>query len=311
MREKVSFTSAGVACAGWHYPGTNGGCVVMTGGFGVTKEPGTDRFAERFAAAGFSVLAFDHRNFGESAGEPRQVAQVRDQLEDWRAAIAYAKTLPGVERVGIWAFSLPGGYVVQLASEDLGLSAAIAQSANVDGPAVTRHASQYQSPGSALRLIGRALLDVVGGWLGRPPRLVDLAGPTGTVALLNTPDAQLGSEILSPGNRYPDWQQSIAARSVLPAVFYRPAKYAPHARCPILYVVCQDDKSALATPTLKAAATTPKAEVLQVPGNHYAPFTTAHDQVVEKELTFLHTHLLQPPTPIQSWQTAHTPSAES
>ncbi|GAA1582789.1 alpha/beta hydrolase [Kribbella karoonensis] len=297
MREKVSFTSAGVACAAWHYPGTNGGCVVMTGGFAVTKEPGTDRFAEQFAAAGFSVLAFDHRNFGESAGAPRQVAQVRDQLEDWRAAIAYAKTLPGVERVAIWAFSLPGGYIVQLASEDLGVSAAIAQSANVDGPTVTRHASRYQSPGSALRLIGRALLDVAGGWLGRPPRLVDLAGPTGTVALLNTPDAQLGSEILSPGNRYPDWQQSVAARSVLPAVFYRPAKYAPHARCPILYVVCQDDKSALAAPTLKAAATTSKAQVLQVPGNHYAPFTTAHEQVVETELSFLSRHLVVSRTP--------------
>ncbi|HZX02350.1 alpha/beta hydrolase [Kribbella sp.] len=297
MREKVSFTSAGVACAAWHYPGTNGGCVVMTGGFGVTKEPGTDRFAERFAAAGFSVLAFDHRNLGESAGEPRQVARVRDQLADWRAAIAYAKTLPGVRRVAIWAFSLPGGYIVQLASEDLGLAAAIAQSANVDGPTVTRHASRYQSTGAALRLLGRSLLDVVGSWFNRSPRLVDLAGPRGTVALLNTPDAQLGSEILNPDNRYPGWQQSIAARSVLPAALYRPAKYAPAARCPILYVVCEDDKSALAAPTLKAAATTRLAEVLQVPGNHYAPFTNAHQQVVQAELTFLQNHLLQASTP--------------
>jgi predicted alpha/beta hydrolase len=90
MREKVSFVSGGVACAAWHYPGTNGGCVVMTGGFAVTKEPGTDRFAERFNAAGFSVLAFDYRNFGESAGEPRQVARIPGQLDDWRVAIAYA-----------------------------------------------------------------------------------------------------------------------------------------------------------------------------------------------------------------------------
>ncbi|HWD81743.1 MAG TPA: alpha/beta fold hydrolase [Kribbella sp.] len=295
MREKVSFTSAGVACAAWHYPGTNGGCVVMTGGFGVTKEPGTDRFAERFAAAGFSVLAFDHRHFGESGGEPRQVARIPDQLDDWRAAIAYAKTLPGVERVAIWAFSLPGGYIVQLASEDLGISAAIAQSANVDGPTVTRHASRYQAKSSALRLLGRSIADIVGSWFNRPPRLVDLAGPTGTVALLNTPDAQLGSEILSPGNLYPDWQQAIAARSVLPAALYRPRKYAPNARCPILYVVCQDDKSALAAPTLKAAATTSKAEVFEVPGNHYAPFTNAHEEVVAREVVFLERWLVAPP----------------
>ena len=111
-RQKIRFASGDTECAAWHYPGTNGGCVVMTGGFAVTKEPGTDRFAERFNAAGFSVLAFDHRNFGESAGEPRQVARIPDQLDDWREAIAYAAALPGVERVAIWAFSLPGGYTV-------------------------------------------------------------------------------------------------------------------------------------------------------------------------------------------------------
>lgn len=37
----------------------------MAGGFAVTKEPGTDRFATRFADAGFGVLAFDYRGLGE------------------------------------------------------------------------------------------------------------------------------------------------------------------------------------------------------------------------------------------------------
>src|SRR5260370_28950750 len=44
-REKVRFVSGDTECAAWHYPGTNGGCVIMTGGFAVTKEPGTDLFA--------------------------------------------------------------------------------------------------------------------------------------------------------------------------------------------------------------------------------------------------------------------------
>lgn len=283
-------------CAAWYYAGSNGGCVVMTGGFGVTKEPGTDRFAERFNAAGFSVLAFDYRHLGESGGEPRQVARIPDQLDDWRAAIEYAGTLPEVDRVAIWSFSLCGGYIVQLAAEHPGVSAAIAQSANVDGPVVTRNASRYQSPWSAVRLLGRSIADAIGGRLGRPVKLVDLAGPRGTVALLNTPDAQLGNEVLNPGNQYPDWQQAIAARSVLPAALYRPAKYAANVRCPLLYVVCDDDKSALAAPTLKAAAETPNAEVLRVPGNHYAPFLESHETVVEAELNFLQRHLLNQPT---------------
>ncbi|MGW6279434.1 alpha/beta hydrolase [Kribbella sp. NPDC055071] len=293
MREKRWFGS----CAAWYYAGSNGGCVVMGGGFGVTKEPGTDRFAERFHAAGFSVLAFDHRHLGESGGEPRQVARIKDQLDDWRAAIDFAATLPGVDRVAIWSFSLCGGYMVQLAAEHPGVSAAIAQSANVDGPVVTRNASRYQTPAVAVRMIGRSVADTVGGWFGRTPKLVPLAAPRGSVALLNTPDALLGNEVLNPGNKYPDWQQAIAARSVLPAVFYRPAKYAPQVRCPLLYVVCDDDKSALAAPTLKAAAQTPNAEVLRVPGNHYSPFLESHETVVKTELDFLERHLLNHPAP--------------
>lgn len=297
MREKVWFSSAGVECAGWHYPGSNGGCVVMTGGFGVTKEPGTDRFAERFAAAGFSVLAFDYRNFGESGGELRHVAPIAGQLADWRAAIGCAASLPGVERVALWSFSLCAGYVVQLAAEDDRIAAAIAQSPNIDGPVVTRKASRYQSPLGALRLTGRVVLDTLGALVGRPPKLVALSGPRGTVALLNTPDAQLGDAVLNPGNKYPDWQQTLAARSIPAAAFYRPAKYAADIRCPLLYVVCDDDKSALAAPAITAATKSPKAELVRLPGNHYAPFLDAHEPAVEAELAFLRQHLQPHTTP--------------
>jgi fermentation-respiration switch protein FrsA (DUF1100 family) len=103
-REKVRFDSGGAECAAWHYPGTNGGCVIMAGGFAVTKEPGTDLFAERFHEAGFSVLAFDYRHLGESGGQPRQVVRVREQLADWAAAIDFAARLPGVDpaRLATW-----------------------------------------------------------------------------------------------------------------------------------------------------------------------------------------------------------------
>ena len=94
-RQKVHFVSGGTTCAAWHYPGTNGACVIMAGGFAVTKEPGTDLFAKRFQDAGFAVLAFDYRHLGESGGQPRQIVRITDQLADWQAAIAFATTLPG------------------------------------------------------------------------------------------------------------------------------------------------------------------------------------------------------------------------
>src|SRR6185312_16681009 len=69
-RERITFRSGADDCAAWYYRGSNSACVVMAGGAGVTKEPATDRFAARFQAAGYSVLAFDHRHLGESGGTP-------------------------------------------------------------------------------------------------------------------------------------------------------------------------------------------------------------------------------------------------
>src|SRR5919202_3217551 len=197
-REQVWFESGGTRCAAWLYPGSNGGCVVMAGGMAVTRGPGTDRFARRFWDAGFTVLAFDYRRLGDSEGEPRQVVRLRDERADWDAAIAFAGGLPGVDptRVAIWGFSTSGGHVFRVAAGHPELAAAITQTPNADGQAAARNAMRYQHPGAMVRLLGRGLLDVLGGLLGRAPRLVPLDSPPGTVAVLTTPDARAGRAAL-------------------------------------------------------------------------------------------------------------------
>ena len=296
-RIRVRFVSGHVECVAWHYPGSNGGCVLMAGGFAVTKEPGTDVFARRFHEAGFSVLAFDYRHLGESGGEPRQVARVGEQLDDWQAAIAYAGTLPEVDpgKVAIWAFSLSGGYIFPVAARNPQLAAAIAQTPNADGPAAARNAARYQKPLTMLHFTGRAILDALGSLIGRPPRLVPLVAEPGTVALLTTPDSQQTNEALNPGNKYPNWLQLVAARSALRVTFYRPARLASRVKVPLLVVVADQDQSALAAPSVAAAGRAPRAELVRVPGGHYAPFLEQHETVVEAELTFLRHHVLNQP----------------
>jgi uncharacterized protein len=295
-RVKVRF---GGELAAWHYPGTNGGCVIMTGGLAVTKEPGTDRFAQRFHAAGFSVLAFDPRRMGESGGQPRQVVRLDDDLADWHAAIGFAGTLPEVDpaKVAIWSFSLNGGHIFRVAADHPDLAAAIAQTPNADGLAASRNAARHQTPAGLARTFGRALLDLAGGLLGRRPLLVPLVGEPGTVAALTTPDAIKGPGILDPGNLYPDWNQTIAARSIPSLTRYRPGRSAARIRVPLLVVVADEDQSALAAPAAEAARRAPHGVLLRVEGDHYAPFTDAHDQVVEAEVDFLRLHLLHHPTP--------------
>lgn len=293
-REKVRFVSAATECAAWHYPGSNGACVIMAGGFAVTKEPATDRFARRFNDAGFTVLAFDYRRLGESGGQPRQVVRIKDQLADWQAAISYAPALPGVDpaRLGIWGFSVSGGHIFRVAARNPQLGAAIAQTPNADGQAAARNAVRHQTPMAFLRLTGRGVLDTVGGLAGLAPRLVPLVSKPGNVAVLTTPDAVGAADALNPANKYPNWQQAVAARSALRVGFYQPGRAAARVRCPLLVLVCDQDQSALAEPAVRAASRAPLGELVRMPGGHYQPFLAGHEQAADAELSFLRRHLL-------------------
>lgn len=293
QREKVRFVSGGVECAAWFYPGSTRACVVMAGGFAVTKEPGTDLFAPRFQEAGFAVLAFDYRRIGESGGTPRYVLPIRDQLGDWQAALDFAATLPGVDpaRIAAWGFSASGGHVFRVAARNPQLAAVVAQTPNAGGFAATRYAARHQKPSAMLRFTGRAIRDMARGVLGRAPLLVPLAGPPGTVAALTTPDAQDGNRALR-GDRYPDWPQSVAARSALPLAFYRPGRFAARVRSPLLVLVCEQDQAASPAAAIAAARRAPNADLVSMPGGHYQPFLGGHEEAVAAEVAFLRRHLL-------------------
>jgi alpha-beta hydrolase superfamily lysophospholipase len=295
-RCKVQFPSGDSFCVAWHYRGTNGGCVVMAAGAGVTKEPGTDLFAWNFHKAGFSVLAFDFRHLGESGSEPRQVVRVREQRGDYHAAIEFARTLPEVdpERVAIWGFSLAGGHVFRVAARDTRLAAAIAQTPLADARAVAPNAIRHATLPTFLRLVGRGVIDAIGGLFGRQPLLVPLAAKPGVVAALNTPDAQQGQMALDPLNRYPDWRQEIAARSAIAAGFYRPGpRYASKVKPPLMVLACHDDQSVLAEPGVTAARRASRGDAVRIPGGHYAPFMEGHEAAVQLELRFLRRHVLK------------------
>ncbi|MDR3031691.1 MAG: alpha/beta hydrolase, partial [Kitasatospora sp.] len=260
----------------------------------VTKGPASDLFAARFHAAGFTVLAFDHRRFGASGGTPRQVVRFDEQVADWHAALACAAGLPEVDpdRIALWGFSLAGGHVFSVAADRPRLACAIAQTPLVDARAVAPHALRAMTPLALLRLFGRAGADLLGGLFGRPPLLVPTAGPRGAVASLTTEDAMDCDRALDPDGRHPEWEQTVAARIVLQLGGYRPGLRAAGIRCPLLVVVCDQDRSALPGPAVRAAGAAPRGEVVHLPGRHYAPFLESHERAVAAELAFLRAHLL-------------------
>ncbi|MQY26089.1 alpha/beta hydrolase [Nocardia aurantia] len=207
QRREVTFASGGDTCAAWLYskPDSQGPrpLVIMGHGLGAVREMRLDAYAERFAAAGWSVLVFDYRHLGASGGYPRQLLDIGKQRADWHAALKFARALPDVDadRIALWGSSFGGGHVLQIASEDSGVAAVVAQCPFTDGPASLRSRVRI-APFSALMLVAAAVLDTVGSWVGAKPLLLPMAGTPWMPAFVASPDALAGaSALLPPGTR--------------------------------------------------------------------------------------------------------------
>ena len=105
--EQIEFVSEGAVLRGRLYRpvGVAGDApaIVMAHGFSVLAA-WLDDFATDFAQAGFAVLAFDHRNFGESDGEPRYGFDTLLQIRGYRDAITFLETQTGIDKHKITAW---------------------------------------------------------------------------------------------------------------------------------------------------------------------------------------------------------------
>ena len=105
--EQVQFESEGATLRGRLYrpanASTDAPAIVMAHGFGALAIWLTD-LAVDFAQAGFAVLLFDHRNFGESDGEPRFGFDTLLQIRGYRDAITFLEKQPGIDKRKIVAW---------------------------------------------------------------------------------------------------------------------------------------------------------------------------------------------------------------
>jgi cephalosporin-C deacetylase-like acetyl esterase len=133
IREDVRFSvDGGIELGAWLYLPDNSGwrrpAITMAHGYAGTREHGIARFAEAFATTGFVVLLHDHRTFGVSGGERRQIA-------DWRRAISYLQSRPEVDaaRIEIWGTSYAGGHALALGATDKRFVCVVAQVPTISG----------------------------------------------------------------------------------------------------------------------------------------------------------------------------------
>ncbi|MFB4293917.1 alpha/beta hydrolase [Nonomuraea sp. ATR24] len=120
---RVEFAVDGVVLVGdLRVPGGPGPhpALVFTGPFTGVRDQVTGLYAERLTTEGFVTLAFDHRNWGESGGEPRCHEDPQGKLHDLRAAVSFLRARPEVDagRIGAVGICLGGGYALKFAAFD-------------------------------------------------------------------------------------------------------------------------------------------------------------------------------------------------
>ena len=295
----VRFRVRGDAIAAWWFwPETQvadpAPCIVMAHGLGGTRDAGLVPYARVFAEAGFPVLLFDYRHFGDSEGEPRQLVSVSRQLTDWQAAIDFARQQEGVDsdRIALWGSSFSGGHVIVAAARDGRVAAVSSQGPMMDGLAAVTNVLGYAGLGGLTRLSALALRDQVRGVLGRAPLYAPIVGAPGETAAMATDDALPGYKSITPE----DWRNELAARIALRLPFYRPVSHAKRLPCPALIITCSEDSVAPPEAAEKTAQRAGfRAELRRYDGmGHFDIYTgEGFKRSSSDQLDFFRRHLLE------------------
>jgi len=295
MRETdVELPSGKDICRAWFFvPEPLDGpaaCIVMGHGFALTRRCGLRELALAFVDAGYAVLLFDYRGFGDSGGAPRQVVSFRKQIEDWQVAVEFARAQPEVDgtRVVAWGFSLGAGHALTIAAKDQAVAAVVAVAPMFDGSSSTLAAARRWSPLNFLRVAARATTDLIGSWFGRAPVSIPVAAAPGQLGLLTSPDAYVGYQAVVPHN----YEYEIAARIALLFWTYLPGLRLRRFSRAILVLPSRIDKINPPKPTIRRARQCESATIIELDGEHMALVIQPHrSRVVQLTLDFLSEHL--------------------
>ncbi|MBI4695141.1 MAG: alpha/beta hydrolase [Gammaproteobacteria bacterium] len=275
VRKDIEFKSAGTKLRGWHSVPKGRGrfpTIVMAHGFSGVKELFLDDFAACFCAAGFAVLVFDHRNFGASEGRPRQEINPWQQIDDYREAISFARTLRQTdkERIGIWGSSYSGGHVLVVGALDRRVKCVVSQVPLISGKATFERLVQGPLMGD---LVAALTADREARFVGQAPAKIPVVAPDFT-----TPCAlpcKEGFEFFEKHKaRFPSWKNEVTLRSADWGLGYEPGTYVHRiSPTPLLMIIASHDTLAPTDVALECyeRALEPKKLVI-VPGAHFDPY---------------------------------------
>jgi uncharacterized protein len=297
MKTEVWFKSGGIDCNAWLYKPDNQAndkipIIIMAHGFGGLKKYSITPYAQQFVENGYGVLLFDYRHWGDSKGTPRNLHYFKKQLEDWHAAIAYAKTLPfvDVKKIVLWGTSFAGGLVIEVAAKDQTVAATISQCPMLDGKMSSiqfiKNAGILSAMRSGLHGVYDNIKSIFGG-----VHYVNSIGKPGTVAAMSTEDGYAylkKTEQLYPEKVNDECYNLVTARTLLTVSKFRPILNAKNVKCPALLLICEKDTVAPAQAVEDAIKLMPNPVPVRYPIGHFDPyFDEGFKMSIKDQLNFL------------------------
>jgi dipeptidyl aminopeptidase/acylaminoacyl peptidase len=260
--------------------------IVMAHGWSGTRGHLNGSYAQPLAEAGFVVLAFDYRGWGDSDSklvlvgpEPapdsqgeitarvraiRNVVDPFDQAEDYVHAIDFLMGEPGVdpERIGLWGTSYSGGHVVYVAAHDARVKCIVSQAGHQDSrEAVAR---RFADEGGVEFARKRATQKARGEIGPQPPdedRVPRLGG---------TPD-------------------------IARLVDYRPIEFAPRIRVPTLVIDMDQeelfDRLKHGRALYEMVQSNAPAKYVLLPGKHYDVYGSQREPALAEAVAWFKLHL--------------------
>jgi dipeptidyl aminopeptidase/acylaminoacyl peptidase len=261
------------------------GIVQGPGWLGLKDASLYEPYHEALTDAGFAVLIFDYRGFGDSGGD-RGTLSPRNQLEDLVNAVTYLSSLPEVDddRIGVFGSGgTGGGNAVLLAAHDERVRCAVSQVPVADGGDWLRRMRATDSDWQAFldRLAADRVERVtsgVGAMVHPREEIMIPSAERRTTTVKKDVDGRIPTSV------------PLAAADEI--IAYRPVDAAP--RVPGLCIVAVHDD--LVTPTdhaeaLYAAAPAPKQLIMQYDTTHYAAYRQHGPEVIPRIVEWFTQHI--------------------
>jgi dipeptidyl aminopeptidase/acylaminoacyl peptidase len=287
---KVTFFSEGDAIAGlWRTPDEGEGpfrsIVQGPGWLGLKDANLYVRYHEALTNAGFAVLVFDYRGFGDSGGD-RGVLSPARQLQDLVNAVTYLTTRADVDADAIGVFGTGGtggGNAVLLAEVDDRVKAAVSQVPVADGTDWLHRMRQEHEWLAYLKDLeeDRKLRVTTGQGRKVHPR---------EEIMIPTPERRATKIKADVDDKIPTSISLSAAEEIMA---YKPIDAAERLTTPLMVIGVAGDAT---TPTdhaerLYAAAQGPKTLIMQNHTTHYAAYDRYWEQTTPRIVEWFDTYV--------------------